>query len=254
MPQVDPKDTIRRRFRRQFLWALVVFIACMLPVGLMLRGIDRGTQPQTLFGVMLLTALTIYVMFNLYINAVRCTRCQVRIGMFDDRFSAGDRYWLAGRRREFCPNCLVSFDERCGGDGEESTHAPAGRGEAESWQQPLQHLGLFVVLCLIYSSYLRDLLDSRDAAPVPLTFGMILKFLLCTGWPFAVIAYIDDRWRALDCARAMSAAFVVCIVIWFYKYGVTCSRAPPIFFTLFFVSAALSHRIGTWHHPFRCEI
>jgi hypothetical protein len=80
---------------------------------------------------------------------------------------------------------------------------------------------LFVILGTIYSFYLQKLWSVPACADVVIdvSYGLVLlKFIVLTGWPFALLPFLDETWTSKDAGRVFLVAFVTTNVFWMHKY------------------------------------
>jgi hypothetical protein len=113
----------------------------------------------------------------------------------------------------------------------------------------LQSAGLFVILVVIYSTYLQGIIEGMIHGPRVLEVSDVMwplaKYCLISGAPFVVLAAADRHWQSANAAPVALAAWVA--VFWFIsrKYG---SDGCPMAFALFFIplvfSALAAHKIG----------
>ncbi len=119
----------------------------------------------------------------------------------------------------------------------------------------LESLGLLLILGIIYSVYLQELWSIPVCREVALDFAylmVLLKFLVLTGWPFVLLACLDDTWSSKDAGRVFLAAFLATNAYWMHKYHHSfCpySFAFEIFPYVF--SASVGHAIGARTQSFR---
>jgi hypothetical protein len=120
-------------------------------------------------------------------------------------------------------------------------------------RKTFESLALFVILGTIYSVYLQALWSIPICRNVSLDFAyvlVLLKFLVLTGWPFALMALLDETWASNDAGRVFLATFITTNAFWMHKYSHTfCpfSFAFEIFPYIF--SAMVAHAIGSRRQP-----
>jgi hypothetical protein len=106
-----------------------------------------------------------------------------------------------------------------------------------------QYLGLFFVLVVIYSIYLKSMVDGSGLPEFSL--WSLAKFSLISALPFGVLAYSDQLWGSSEAAKVSSVAWIVVFGGFELKYPDAC---PVIWFLLFvplLFSAQLGHTVGT---------
>ncbi len=114
----------------------------------------------------------------------------------------------------------------------------------------LESVVLFLVLATIYSVYLKALWSIPACRYIDLDFAyllVLLKFLALTGWPFALVAFLDNTWSSKDAGRVFLAAFITTNAFWMHHYHHSfCpfSFAFEIFPYVF--SAVVGHALGAW--------
>ena len=124
-------------------------------------------------------------------------------------------------------------------------------------RKALESLGLLMILGIIYSVYLRELWSVPVCRDVALDFSyllVLLKFLVLTGWPFALMAFLDETWSSKDAGRVFLAAFITTNAFWMHKYH---HRFCPFSFAFeifpYVFSASVAHAIGAWR-PASAEV
>lgn len=109
---------------------------------------------------------------------------------------------------------------------------------------------LFVVLGTVYSIYLKSLWSVPACDYIQLDLSLVpvlLKFLLCTGWPFMLLAILDETWTSKDAGHVFLAIFTVTNLFWMHWYHHT--FCPFSFATQMFpyvFGASVGHAIGAW--------
>jgi hypothetical protein len=109
-----------------------------------------------------------------------------------------------------------------------------------------QYVGLFFVLVVIYSIYLKGILDGRPG--IEISWWSLAKLCLVSGLPFGVLACSDQPWRSRDAASLCFLAWCVVYGGYELRYSLQC---PAIWFVLFVplvLSALLGHTLGTRYH------
>jgi hypothetical protein len=119
----------------------------------------------------------------------------------------------------------------------------------------LESVGLLLILGTVYSFYLRALWSVPTCREVVINLGyslVLLKFLAFTGWPFALVAFLDETWSSQNAGRVFLTAFITTNTFWMHKYHhqfCPFSFAFEIFPYVF--SAAVGHAIGAWRQTRR---
>jgi hypothetical protein len=119
----------------------------------------------------------------------------------------------------------------------------------------LEYPALFIVLWFIYYRYFKPLTERTDCPVIEINLSLllpILKFVLCAGWPFALIAGIDPDWRSKDAARVAVASYASYCVFVLHVGGcpLCIMGVVAMFFPLIF-SATVMNAIGSWSHSLR---
>lgn len=86
----------------------------------------------------------------------------------------------------------------------------------------LEFLMMFLVLSVIYSTYLVDFMElgNRDLSFLDTAlFTSLLKFFFHIGWPFLVLPFFDKEWKVRDTQRIALATFFICTSLWIHKYN-----------------------------------
>jgi len=112
-----------------------------------------------------------------------------------------------------------------------------------------QYLGLFCLLVVIYSIYLKGVIEGRNvevelSAPV----WSLAKFCCISALPFGVLACSDQPWRSSDAAPVSVAAWVVVFGALSLKYPGQCPFSAFLLFVPLVLSALLGHTVGTLFH------
>lgn len=138
--------------------------------------------------------------------------------------------------------------------------APGLTGVLETFglspKKALQYLAVITTLTVIYFCYfVRDAKANACPPEQTITFmelgWLMVKFLVLTSWPFAVIAALESEWNGKDAGRVFLAAYGITNVLWYFKTGC----APCIFAAAFQIipytlCALLAHGLGTLRHRF----
>ena len=109
----------------------------------------------------------------------------------------------------------------------------------------LEYVGLFCILAVIYTMYLKGILDG----PEELDLGRVGRFCLISAVPFGVLAFFDASWRSRDAAPIALGAWAVVFESVSMKYGGGCPPSAAFFFTPLVFSALVAHRMGAFRHP-----
>jgi hypothetical protein len=125
--------------------------------------------------------------------------------------------------------------------------------EVEPWRRKVvESVGLLLVLGIIYSVYLKALWSIPVCRVVELDAAyllVLLKFLMLTGWPFALLAFLDDSWRSKDAGRIFLAAFLTANAYWMHKYHHSfCQYSFAFEIFPYVFSALVGHAIGAAVH------
>ena len=115
----------------------------------------------------------------------------------------------------------------------------------------VQHLGLFLVISLIYASYLKGFIDyaehGNQAMDDKTFYWSVIKLICSVGWPFLVLSMLDKEWTRIDTQRVAVAAYVVCLLFWLHRYNLkACALGSMMLFVPLFFSAIASHWLGAW--------
>lgn len=125
----------------------------------------------------------------------------------------------------------------------------------EFQKKAFEYLILFLVLSIVYSIYLSSSLDRTSCPNQPsiVYFDLslllpVLKFLLITGWPCAVLAAVDATWRGKDSAYVSLFTYATDNVFWIHHYGggycIYCVIFGLVAYTF---SAGIGHGMGVAH-------
>jgi hypothetical protein len=111
-----------------------------------------------------------------------------------------------------------------------------------------QYVGLFCVLAVIYSIYLKGAIEVVFSAPgdtAPHAFArQLLKVCVVSALPFALLAYADRPWRSTDAAPVSVAAWVAVFAGFVVKYGDACPIPAFLLFVPLVFSALAGHTLG----------
>src|SRR5580658_2578381 len=122
----------------------------------------------------------------------------------------------------------------------------------EFQKKAFEYLILLFVLSIVYSIYLSSSLDRTSCPNQPsiVYFDLslllpVLKFLLTTGWPCAVLASVDATWRGKDSAYVSLFTYAATNVFWIHHYGggycIYCVIFGLVAYTF---SAGIGHGMG----------
>ncbi len=115
-------------------------------------------------------------------------------------------------------------------------------------RKAMESAALFVVMGMIYSVYLKALWSIPACTEVELNLSLVpilLKFLVFTGWPFALMAWLDETWTSKDAGRVFLVVFSTANLFWMHRYHhAFCpfSFATEMFPYVF--GASVAHTIG----------
>jgi hypothetical protein len=119
-----------------------------------------------------------------------------------------------------------------------------GEFQKKAFEHPL----LFLALAVVYSFYLKSSLCPTGPRAVIIDLNLllpVLKFLLITGWPCAVLASLDTTWEGKHSAFVSLSAYTVANAFWLHKYGVGFCPYSYIFGLVGYTfSAGIGHGIG----------
>lgn len=120
-----------------------------------------------------------------------------------------------------------------------------------------EYLGGFLMLTAIYYFYfVRDARENVCPPDETITFAqlgvLMLKFFICTSWPFVLVAFLDSEWSGKDAGNLFLAAYLFTNFLWYLKTGC----APCIFAASFRIipyvfCAMMAHALGTARHRAR---
>ena len=122
---------------------------------------------------------------------------------------------------------------------------------------------LFIVLFITYDYYVGWILKQFVNISIGKTDSSILeanidtwlkiphllKFFLITGWPYALLAFIDKDWRYKDASKIGSMAWLGAFLLLIHQYGLNACPLGVLGMGIpFFMSGCLAHALGTWRH------
>lgn len=111
---------------------------------------------------------------------------------------------------------------------------------------------LVVVLMVIYGLYLYRLIAMNHEDSVT-SFGVFIARILLVsfigGAPFAVMAWLDPRWRSRHAAEIAIASWVMVFGVFAVVYGAKCPLVAIFLFIPLTFGALVGHNIGTLRHP-----
>jgi len=115
-----------------------------------------------------------------------------------------------------------------------------------------QYAGLFCVLAIIYSIYLKGAIEVLFSAPgdaAPHAFArQLMKVCVVSALPFALLAYADRPWRSTDAAPVSVAAWIAVFGGFVVKYGDACPIPAFVLFVPLVFSALAGHTLGKLCH------
>jgi hypothetical protein len=111
-----------------------------------------------------------------------------------------------------------------------------------------QYLGLFCVLVVIYSIYMKGIVDGPDAGELNAPVWSLAKFCMISALPFGVLAWSEQPWRSSDAAPVSVAAWTAVFGGFLLKYPGGCPFAAFLLFVPLVLSALLGHTVGTLRH------
>lgn len=126
-----------------------------------------------------------------------------------------------------------------------------------SRKKALEYTGMIALLTVIYYCYY--VRDAKACEPdLELTFSLMgmlmLKFLVFTGWPFALMAFFDSSWRSKDAGNVFLVSYIITDVIWYHKTGCGfCIFAASVRLIPYVLCAWIAHGLGAlryrWQSP-----
>jgi hypothetical protein len=111
-----------------------------------------------------------------------------------------------------------------------------------------QYLGLFCVLVVIYSIYLKGVVKGPEQVELSAFMWPLAKFCFISALPFGVLACSDQPWRSSDAAPVSVAAWVAVFGVFSLKYPDGCPFAAFLLFVPLVLSALLGHTVGEFCH------
>jgi hypothetical protein len=105
-----------------------------------------------------------------------------------------------------------------------------------------QYLGLFCVMAVIYSIYLKGLITPGEAPSA--LMQSIASFCLISASPFAMLACSRQAWHSTDAAHVSVVAWGAVYYAFSLKYGRECPVAAVLLFAPFVLTALLGHTLG----------
>jgi hypothetical protein len=109
-----------------------------------------------------------------------------------------------------------------------------------------QYLGVFCVLVVIYSIYLKGIFDGPPE--VEISWWSLAKLCLVSGLPFGVLACSEQPWRSNDAASVCFLAWCLVFGGFELKYSFQCPAIWIVLFVPLVLSALLGHTVGTRCH------
>ena len=107
------------------------------------------------------------------------------------------------------------------------------------------YLVLFCVLAVIYSIYLKGVIEGRREAELRDPAWPFAKVCLISALPFGVLAWFDKPWRSSDAAPVSVVAWVAVFGAFSLKYPGQCPFAAFLLFVPLVFSALVGHTVGT---------
>ena len=107
------------------------------------------------------------------------------------------------------------------------------------------YLVLFCVLAVIYSIYLKGVIEGRHEAELRDPVWPFAKACFISALPFAVLAWFDKPWRSSDAAPVSVVAWVAVFGAFSLKYPGQCPFAAFLLFVPLVFSALVGHTVGT---------
>jgi hypothetical protein len=111
-----------------------------------------------------------------------------------------------------------------------------------------QYLGLFCGLVVIYSIYMKGIIEGRNEAEPSDPVWSLARFCLISALPFGVLACVDQPWRSSDAAPVSVAAWMAVFYAFSLKYPGQCPFSAFLLFVPLVLSALLGHTVGTLRH------
>jgi hypothetical protein len=119
-----------------------------------------------------------------------------------------------------------------------------------------EYLVLFVALTAIYYFYfMRDwkpyICNPETLHPFDLPL-LMLKFLIFTAWPFALVAAFDSNWSSKDAGNIFLAAYAAGCLLFLHKTGCGfCAFGMAVRAIPYVFCAWVAHGLGALRHRFR---
>ena len=111
------------------------------------------------------------------------------------------------------------------------------------------YLGLFCVLVVMYSIYLKGIIEGvQHEVELPSPMWSLAKFCLISAVPFGVLACTDQPWRSSDAAPVAAVAWTAVFGAHLLKYPGACPFLAYLLFVPLVLSALLGHGVGTLCH------
>lgn len=129
-------------------------------------------------------------------------------------------------------------------DPPDSEVAALGINRAKTFQ----YLGLFCVLTVIYSIYMKGIIAGRQEVELGFSMSSLAKFCLVSAVPFGVMACSDQPWRSSDAAPVSIAAWTAVFYVFSLKYPGQCPFSAFLLFVPLVLSALLGHATGALCH------
>jgi hypothetical protein len=111
-------------------------------------------------------------------------------------------------------------------------------------RKAFHYLGLFCVLVVIYSVYLKGIIAGPLAVELVSPGWLLARFCLISALPFGVLACFDQPWRSSDAAPVSVIAWSAVFGAFFLKHPGACPSAVFLMFVPLVLSALLGHAVG----------
>jgi succinate dehydrogenase hydrophobic anchor subunit len=111
-----------------------------------------------------------------------------------------------------------------------------------------QYLGLFCVLVVIYSIYMKGIVEGPDEGELSAPVWSLAKFCFISALPFGLLACAAQAWRSSDAAPVSVVAWITVFGGFSLKYPGGCPFAAFLLFVPLVLSALLGHTVGTLFH------
>ncbi|MGH7941073.1 MAG: hypothetical protein ACREFR_08395 [Limisphaerales bacterium] len=119
----------------------------------------------------------------------------------------------------------------------------------------LKYPGMIGLLTVIYYCYhVRDAMACEPNVALTLSQlgALMLKFLLFTAWPFALMSFFDSSWRSNDAGNVFLISYVITGIIWYHKTGCGfCIFAASAHLIPYVFCAWTAHGLGSLRHHWR---